>query len=188
MGLSYQFTLNGTPVSSLTVGSSYVLNAYIRDNRTASATGILQAYFNVNYSSNLVSVPSGQGITAGPQYDWEPSGDASTAGIINDAGGVNDVPCRPPPANSTLLLYSVPIVATNPGTLTLATGVVATSGNTVIQFFPHSDPSTISNMGDVEVDGLTNPTLSADSSAVTGTIQVVAAAGTSTTTTVTASP
>jgi len=47
VGLTYQFDLNGAPVSSLSVGNTYVLDAYIRDNRSSfDATGILQAYFD----------------------------------------------------------------------------------------------------------------------------------------------
>ena len=177
LGLHYQFDLNGAAVNSLTVGKRLtVLEAYIRDNRGSSdATGVLQAYFNVNYSTNVVSIPAGQGVTPGADYDWAATGNNSTPGTIGAAGGESTYRIAPSPANTELLLYSVPFYASNAGTLTLTTAVDAASGNTVIQFFPHSNPPTVTNMADVEVDGLASPTLSANGSTVTGTFQVLPA-------------
>jgi hypothetical protein len=175
VGLRYAFDLNGTPVTSLSVGNTYVLNAYIRDNRGAQATGVLQAYFDVNYSSNLVSILSGQGVTAGPQYDWAPGGNVPTAGEILGAGGESTFRVPPSPTDEEQLLFSVPIVANSAGTLTLSTLVDTSSGNTIITMFPYSTPPTISAMSDVEVDGLNGTTLSSDGSTVTGTISITAA-------------
>ena len=72
------------------------------------------------------------------------------------------------------LLFSVPIVANNAGTLTLSTVVDTSSGNTVITMFPILQPPTVSAMSDVEVDGLNSTTLSSNGSTVTGTIPVLA--------------
>ena len=172
VGLRYEFDLNGTPVSALQAGQSYVLKAFIRDNRPTTATGVLQAYFNVNYSS-LVNIPSGQGVTAGAAYNWAPGGNVSTSGQIIGTGGELTFRTAYSPPTLEQLLYSVPFNATNAGTLTLTTAVdTLNSGNNVIYFCGFSNPNSVTNMSDVEVDGLTSPTLSPDGSTVTGTIQV----------------
>ncbi len=189
VGLRYEFDLNGIAVSSLTAGNTYVLNAYIRDNRGAAATGVLQAYFNVNYSSSLVSIPAGQGVTAGAQYDWATGGNVSTAGEVLGAGGESTYRVPPSPTSEEQLLFSVPIVANNAGTLTLSTVVDTSSGNTVITMFPFSTPPTVSAMSNVEVDGLNSTTLSSNGSTVTGTIPVLPAhTGTATNFVVSAPP
>ena len=175
VGLRYEFDLNGVAVNSLTAGSSYVLNAYIRDNRGADATGVLQAYFNINYSASLVSIPSGQVVTAGPEYDWATGGNISTPEEILGAGGESTYRTPPSPTYEEQLLFSVPLVANNAGTLTLSTVVDTSSGNTVITMFPFSTPPTISAMSDVEVDGLNTMTLSPDGNTLTGTIPVLPA-------------
>ena len=115
VGLRYAFALNGTQVNTLQVGNTYILNAYIRDNRGSSdATGILQAYFNINYSTNVVSIPAGQGVTPGAEYDWDDTGNVSTPGTINGAaGGVSTFRIAPSPANTELLLFSVPFYASS---------------------------------------------------------------------------
>ena len=114
VGLRYEFDLNGTPVTSLTVGGTYTLNAYIRDNRGAAATGVLQAYFDLDYSSSLISIPSGQTVTAGSQYDWATGGNVSTQGEILGAGGESTYRVPPSPTDEEQLLFSVPIVRRTP--------------------------------------------------------------------------
>ena len=135
----------------------------------------MQAYFDLDYSSSLVTIPSGQGVTAGSQYDWATGGNVSTEGEVLGAGGESTYRVPPSPTGEEQLLFSVPIVATNAGTLTLSTLVDASSGNVVITMFPNSAPPTVSNMSDVEVDGLNATTLSPDGNTLTGTIPVLPA-------------
>ncbi len=172
VGLRYEFDLNGTPVSALQAGQSYVMKAFIRDNRPTTATGVLQAYFNVNYSS-VVNIPSGQGVTAGAAYNWAPGGNTLTSGQIIGTGGELTYRTAYSPPTLEQLLYSVPFNTLSAGTLTLTTAVdTLNSGNNVIYFCGYSSPPNVTSMSDVEVDGLTSPTLSSDGSTVTGTIQV----------------
>ncbi len=173
VGLRYEFDLNGVAVTSLVVGNTYTLNAYIRDNRGTAATGVLQAYFDIDYTSSVVTIPSGQGVTAGPQFDWANGGNVSATGEILGAGGESTYRVPPSPTDEEQLLFSVPVTVESAGTLTISTIVDNSSGNDVITFFPDSQPPTVPSMSDVEVDGLTNTTL--NGSTVTGTFPVLAA-------------
>jgi hypothetical protein len=135
-GLRYEFDLNGTPVSALQAGQTYVMKAFIRDNRPngsgpTNAQGVLQAYFNVNYSS-VVNIPSGQGVTAGAAYNWAPGGNTSTSGQIIGTGGELTYRTAYSPPTLEQLLYSVPFNAASAGTLTLTPAVdTLNSGNNV---------------------------------------------------------
>lgn len=76
---------DGTPVSTLEVGQTFVVNAYVTD-LSASPQGVFASYFDLRYDSSLVSVV-GEGIEYGEDFPNGHRADASTLGTIADAGG-----------------------------------------------------------------------------------------------------
>ena len=83
----------------------------------------MQAFFNVNFSSNVASIPAGDEVTPGPEYDWDATtqivstpGTIKGVGVDGGVGGVSTYRIAPSPANAEQLLYSVPFYASSPGT------------------------------------------------------------------------
>ncbi len=118
MTVRFAFTdLAGVPSDSLMEGSRYNLLMYVRDSRSAP-TGVRQAYFDVLYDQTLISAEGD--VEAGIEYQQDSSGDTSTAGLIDEAGGADSDATPPVSAGAELLLLSVPISAKEAGTLNLA--------------------------------------------------------------------
>jgi hypothetical protein len=191
VGLRYEFDASSTPftgpaVTSLVAGGSYTLNAYIRDSRDAAdATGVQQAFFDVDYTGSVASIPSGSVVSHGAYADGA-SGDLSTAGVINEVGGsTNTYP--PTPATGEFPFFSVPIKINSNSAgalLSIVTSLDSNPGD-IVELV--DAPGSGEPLSAIEVDGLTpSPAaLSADGNTITGTIQV--SAGTTTATTVTTS-
>ena len=106
---------NNSPVSTLEVGDTFKLRAFVQDVRS-EATGVFSLYQDVTYSANLATVATSNAIVHGPQYGSSPSGDTSTAGLLNEIGSF--APSFTPLGPSEQLLYSVTFTATRSGTLT----------------------------------------------------------------------
>ncbi len=104
-------TADGSPVSSLEAGSSFVLNVYVEDLRD-SAEGIFSAYLDVSFDSSLVAVDGS--ITYGTAFSNGNSGDISTAGLIDEAGGFSA--SLTGSGGSETLLMSIPLRAVSAGT------------------------------------------------------------------------
>lgn len=76
---------DGTPLSTLEVGQTFVVNAYVQDLRT-SPQGVFASYFDLQYDSSLVSVV-GEGIEYGEDFPNGHRADAGTLGTVADVGG-----------------------------------------------------------------------------------------------------
>jgi VCBS repeat-containing protein len=107
-------TANGSPVSSIEAGSSFVLNVYVEDLRD-SAEGVFSAYLDISFDSSLVAVNGS--ITYGSAFSNGNSGDVSVAGIVNEAGGFSG--SLTGSGGSESLLMSIPLRAVSSGTANL---------------------------------------------------------------------
>ena len=74
MTISLQTTDSlGNPITSTTVGSTFLLQATVQDARTADATGVSAAYSDISYNGGLAAVSGlrpvllGQSQAPGPQ-------------------------------------------------------------------------------------------------------------------------
>lgn len=103
-------TADGTPVSSIEAGSSFVLNVYVKDLRD-SAEGVFSAYLDILFDASLVAVNGS--ITHGSVYSNGTSGDVSVDGIVDEAGGF--ATSLTGSGGSESLLMSIPFRALSAG-------------------------------------------------------------------------
>ena len=83
---------DGVPVTQLNVGDTFTLNAYVQDLRDLDQSqgprgGAFSAYMDVRYNE-LVAAPVGDLQINGSVFPSVHSGDLSTPGVIDGAGGV----------------------------------------------------------------------------------------------------
>jgi hypothetical protein len=75
---------SGTPVTTVPVGSSFFVNAYVRDGRSINADGVFAAYMDILYDASRVAA-TGTRFDTGI-YQNNTSGDLSRAGLVNEVG------------------------------------------------------------------------------------------------------
>jgi hypothetical protein len=95
----------------LNINDNFTLQVFVQDAQTTPA-GVYSAYVNAIYDPSLVSVIGP--ITYGPDFQNTKSGDLSTAGQINEAGGAGGLSPPLNPANPDLL-FSIPMQAIGNG-------------------------------------------------------------------------
>ena len=120
---------DGGEADSLLVGESYILRAHVQDIRTGP-TGVSQAYFDVSYDADLISTTGSVAVDAA--YRLNQSGDASTPGLIDEAGGIDADRIAPSPPGQEMVLFNIPVQADQAGTLELTPGL---SGSAPLQPF-----------------------------------------------------
>ncbi len=152
VSVRFEFTdANSNPVSQLVVGETSVLNVYVQDIR-ANPTSFAHAYLDIMY--NDVIAVSGATVTPGPDFSVSPQGDLSTAGLIDEAGGIDTDSIRQDPPGAEVLLFSVPIAANSAGTLQL-NGDLADGQFRNVLFFNTVTPVPLANIqfvgGTIEV-------------------------------------
>ncbi|TWU02568.1 Calx-beta domain-containing protein [Stieleria varia] len=131
-----KFAESSTPsaqVSTLTLNRDYEAQVFIQDNRQNSPSGVFQAYFDVVYDTQLISLTQ-SGVTHGAQFPIRQLGDTSVDGRIDAAGGGSAG--LPNPADGSFLLFSFPFRADAVGTLNLGLSQDASSTNRVEYFIP----------------------------------------------------
>lgn len=120
MRVRFEFTdpndATDTPLSSLTQGTNFELAVYVQDIRGTAATGVLQAYFDVRYDDDLIST-AGPVSHEGSEYGLNTFGDISTAGLVDDVGGLDTNGIAPQPPGDELFLFNLPFHADTAGTL-----------------------------------------------------------------------
>lgn len=126
----FEFTdLAQSPLTELQAGQDFLLRAYVQDMRTSPPPqGLFRAFLDVRFDPS-VATPTGA-ITPGPEYAAiQDGGSIATPGLLDEAGGTDSDSLSPLPANSELLLFSVPFQASGGGTfeLTLEQATKATS-------------------------------------------------------------
>ena len=127
-------------VNALTIGESYTLRAYIKDNR-ATPEGIFSAYLDFDYSSSQITVTGP--ITHGAELAANPTGSTATPGILDEVGGVDTDqfpggrnPDNTPTNNPAdeLFWFSVPFTANTTGSLVFSPNQTETPSNKVLFF------------------------------------------------------
>ena len=106
--------LQGNPVNELTVGDSFVLRLLTADIR-ATPRGVFSGYADIVWQDELVTAVGP--FTYSPQYPNVHTGDFSTANLIDEAGataGFSEL------GGGQFLVFSLPMTASNAGTLTLS--------------------------------------------------------------------
>ncbi len=123
LSVRFEFTDvgGGNALESLMVANDAQLNVYVQDSRD-NPTGVRQAYINVDYDPQQISIDTNDPITPGPEYTLDAAGDTSTSGMIVDGGGKDTVAPAPTLRGEEFLLFSVPFhveAAGNDGVLDL---------------------------------------------------------------------
>ncbi|MDA1053137.1 MAG: Ig-like domain-containing protein [Planctomycetota bacterium] len=103
---------DGTPIDTIGVGESFVVNAFVEDIRSAPQ-GVFAAYLDVNYNSNIASVNGA--IVYATAFSNGRSGSTATPGVIDEVGAFTQQTL----GGGEAFLFSVPFVATADGTLNL---------------------------------------------------------------------
>lgn len=84
---------SGAPISTITVGSTFDLEAVVQDVR-ATPAGVAAAYSNVTYNSSLATVdPTGQGFSY-PNFSTGQQANDGTAGEITQVGASTPKPIQ----------------------------------------------------------------------------------------------
>ncbi len=145
-GLRFEFdpAAGGAAVPLLAVGQDYVLKAFVQDIRSPqpATPGVLQAYFDIGYDSSLITVNGS--IAHGADFQVNPDGDASVPGTLSSIGGV-DTDLLPPAPSAEELLFSVPIHASQAGTLWLVPNITANPLEQV-ELFDSASPVPLSDI------------------------------------------
>jgi hypothetical protein len=105
----------GEPISSVSVGQTFVLNAYVRD-LSPAAGGVFAAYLDVEYPSSAATVVGS--ITYGSEFPNGQSGATNVPGLINEVGAFDGLDRL---GAAEALLFSVPMQATTAGSFTFTT-------------------------------------------------------------------
>jgi SdrD B-like protein/Calx-beta domain-containing protein len=120
MRVRFEFTdpidATNTPLNTITQGTDFQLAVYVQDIRGSAATGVLQAYFDVQYNDDLIST-AGPVSHEGSEYGKNTFGDISTAGVIDDVGGLDTDRIAPQVPGAEFFLFNVPFHADAAGTL-----------------------------------------------------------------------
>ncbi|MDZ4850954.1 MAG: tandem-95 repeat protein [Pirellulaceae bacterium] len=78
--------VDNNPITSVSVGQSFKVQAIVDDLRTADASGVFAAYFDLNYDSSIVELDGSSPISRLNSFEISPSGTTTTPGLIDDLG------------------------------------------------------------------------------------------------------
>ena len=121
------------PITNIVPGGEFLLRAYVDDLR-ADPQGVYSAYVDVTYASNLVSSQAsiGDGVANESPYTISQQGNAQTAGLINEAGGVSM--SIEPLGGGEKLLFTVLLRANSAGEVNFTLDPADTSGNEILLY------------------------------------------------------
>ena len=144
---------SGEPASVLLEGDTFLFIVHIRDDR-ATAHGIFRAHLDFYYESDLIRTDGP--IAHGSEFNAATLGDASTAGLIDDVGGIDSDQLAPSPPGAEQLLFSLPFRATAAGQLSF-TADLADAPNRGVLLFDSTRPVPLSDIefqgGSIEITG-----------------------------------
>lgn len=103
---------DGTPIDAISVGQSFVVNAYVEDLR-GTPQGVFAGYLDVMYDSALAAVNGT--ISYSSVFANGRSGSTTTPGLIDEVGSFTQSTL----GGGEALLFSVPMIANAVGTLEL---------------------------------------------------------------------
>ncbi len=134
--------LTGVPVSDVLQGEQFVLNVFVQDVRpdTVSARGVFQAYVDVLFDDALVSAL--EPLSFGAAYRDRVSGDVSTPGLVDEAGGTQtgfgfEAPFDGPLGPGEFFVVGIPFEASAAGTVTFVSNRADLAGfHDVLLFEP----------------------------------------------------
>ncbi len=131
--LETQNSQTEAPITSIAPGEEFLLRAFVDDLR-ANPQGVFGAYVDVTYDSNLVSSQAtiGDGVANEAPYTISQQGNAQTAGLVNEAGGVSS--STQPLGGGEKLLFTVLLRANAAGTVTFTLDPADTSGNEILLY------------------------------------------------------
>ena len=134
--------LTGVPVSDVLQGEQFVLNVFVQDVRpdTVSARGVFQAYVDVLFDDALVSAL--EPLSFGAAYQDQVSGDVSTPGLVDEAGGTQtgfgfEPPFDGPLGPGEFFVVGIPFEAAAAGAVTFVSNSADLAGfHDVLLFEP----------------------------------------------------
>jgi hypothetical protein len=103
----------GTKLTSLTVGDTFLLQGIVEDLRDVNPTGVFAAYLDVDYMADLATITGP--ISYGADYPNQRSGDIIVDGLIDEIGAFAN---QDRVGSGPKKLFSVPMKANAAGVLT----------------------------------------------------------------------
>ncbi|MGD9635429.1 MAG: Calx-beta domain-containing protein, partial [Pirellulales bacterium] len=124
--------LVGSPITQITVGSDFLLQAIVQDTRNppfAGGGGLFSAYLNVSYDSGLATIPQPATVNFDPFFSILRTFDATTPGLIVGAGASANT--FPGPGNAPQDLWSVLVHASAAGVVSFTPSFDTIAGHDV---------------------------------------------------------
>ncbi|MFK7737831.1 MAG: tandem-95 repeat protein [Pirellulaceae bacterium] len=78
---------NGQPLTTVDVGQTFTVQVTVQDLRGFQATGVFAAYVDLLYDNNIIQPIASNPIENVSPFTNDPSGSASTPGLIDELGG-----------------------------------------------------------------------------------------------------
>ncbi len=80
---------NGAPITTIAAGQDFKVQVWVQDLRAAAAAkGVFSAFTDILFDSNIIEPISVNPISHGTNYTTATTGNASTAGVIDELGGI----------------------------------------------------------------------------------------------------
>jgi hypothetical protein len=125
--------LSGNPITTVRPGTQFLLQAYVTDLRPASE-GVYAAYLDITYDGTLVSAVGNDrdDMTFGETYIHGTSGDLTGPGLIEEVGAFSG--SFVPLGGAERLLFSVKMIAEQPGTVVFVGNPAEDYGHEVLVY------------------------------------------------------
>jgi VCBS repeat-containing protein len=120
-------TTSGVPVSSVTVGDTFLVEVHVADDRT-NGLGVQQAFLDLLYDTNFVFLNSN--VSFEPIYNSLANANTTTAGLVNELGAARTV-LSPTGSNDSILATMI-FRADAVGTAVFTTDAADDVGNDVL--------------------------------------------------------
>jgi hypothetical protein len=148
--------LSDNAITSIGVGGNFKLKVFVRDMRGLGGQGgVFSAYTDVLYNAALAGVTGAVSFNA-PPYSNGQTSDISTDGVIDDTGAFDGFD---PLGSQELLLFTVPMVAQGPGTISFISNP-AEEGDVAVYGQDNPVPATDIAYGTTQLEVLGLPAIS----------------------------
>jgi hypothetical protein len=126
-------SLQGTPLTSIAVGQTFLVNAFVKDLRSAqNAQGVFATYFDLLFDPSTVQVIGSDPITLQTPYLNRERGDTSKTSLVDEIGAFSTL--TSPLGGEERLLARVQMRALQSGRIVLSTDPADDAGNTVLLY------------------------------------------------------
>ncbi len=127
-------TTDGTPLTSIPVGQSFLLQGFVQD-LTPAMSGVFAAYLDVVYPAAAASVQGA--ISFGPDFPNGQAGATSVSGLVDEVGAFDGFDRL---GGNEALLFSIPMQGSQAGTFTFTSNPADVLPQHNVLLFDRDDP------------------------------------------------